>query len=163
MIRRLALTAGFAVLSAVAFAPKAHGQVAPAVTEPVTFEGTVGSVCTLTDPNPGVLVQAGDALVSRPIDGGESGSITVNCTGSNEVSVAAPTPVQVPPAFATPLSLKAELMENGNPFADSDTGATNSVAPGIDAVLGVDMEIISGSGFPAGVYEYDVEVTAAPN
>lgn len=164
MIRRLALAASFAVLGAVAFTPKAHGQAAPAANEPVPFSGTIGSVCTLTDPQPGTLAQQGDLLASS-VPGGAVGKVTVNCTGGNEVSVGVPSPVNVPQGFTpVPNSQRASLLENGNPFTDSFGAAPGSVTPGGDVVLDVDMEVINGGAvFPAGVYEYNVPVTAAPN
>ncbi len=163
MIRRLALTAGFAVLGAVAFAPKAHAQAAP-VTDTVRFEATIGSVCTLTDTQPGTLAQAGDQLVSDPdLGGGGSGKITVNCTGGNEVSVAAPAEVSVPTGF-TPIDLQSQLMQQDSTLVADSAGTTGSVSTdGSDVILDVDMQVISGSGFPPGTYEYDVEVTATPN
>ena len=69
MIRRLALTVGLAALGAVAFSPKAHGQVATPANEEVTFEGNVGDVCTLTDVEPGILAQDGDLLSAIQMTG----------------------------------------------------------------------------------------------
>ena len=162
MIRRLALTAGFAVLGAVAFAPSASAQVAD--TETVPFEATIGSTCTLSNPQQGDLVEAGDLLTSNPVEGGARGKIEVECTGNNVVSVAAPVVLQVPTGFTTvPNSEQARLFDSGTEIANSDTGTTGSVAPG-NATLEVEMEVIqNGSGFPPGLYQYDVEVTATPN
>ncbi|MEM7715569.1 MAG: hypothetical protein AAF349_18685 [Cyanobacteria bacterium P01_A01_bin.68] len=165
MIRRLALTVGFAILGAVAFSPKAHGQAATPANEEVTFEGNVGDVCTLTDVEPGTLGRSGDLLSANPNDGGSFGKVTVNCSGPNEVSVGAPSPVNVPSGFTpNPGSQQAALLEqNGNELATSN-GPSGAVTPGGDIILNVDMRVINGGGiFPSGVYEYNVPVTAAPN
>jgi hypothetical protein len=163
MIRRLALTAGFALLGAMALAPKAHAQAAPA-SETVPFEATLGSTCTLSNPLQGDLVEAGDLLTSDPLEGGARGKIDVECTGNNTVSVAAPVEVSVPAGLSTIAgSEQARLFDAGVEIADSDTGTTGSVAPG-NVTLEVEMQVIQdGAGFPPGLYQYDVEVTATPN
>ncbi|MEO0841425.1 MAG: hypothetical protein AAF063_21280 [Cyanobacteria bacterium J06643_5] len=163
MIRRLALTAGFAFIGAVAFTPKAHGQAAPAAAETVPFEATIGSVCTLSNPQQGDLVKAGDLLTSNPTDGGARGKIDVECTGGNTISVAAPVEVSVPTFSKVPGSEKARVFNAGTEIANSDANLTGSVAPG-NVTVEVEMEVIqNGPGFPPGVYQYNVEVTAAPN
>lgn len=168
MIRRLVLTTSFAILGAVAFAPKAQAQAADPVTEQVPFEANIGSVCTLSNPLQGDLVPAGDLLTSDPAEPGAArGKIDVECTGGNIISVAAPVAVQVPPGLSTvPNSEKARLFENGTaaPIADSENGITGTVTPGGITTLEVEMEVIqNGSGFPPGVYQYNVPVTATPN
>ena len=165
MIRRLALTVGLAALGAVAFSPKAHGQVATPANEEVTFEGNVGDVCTLTDVEPGILAQDGDLLSANPNDGGAFGKVTVNCSGPNEVSVGAPSPVNVPSGFTPdPGSQEAALLEQNGNVLTTNNAPSGTIPPGGDIILNVDMRVINGGGnFPSGVYEYNVPVTAAPN
>lgn len=168
MIRRLVLTASFAILGAMAFTSKAHAQAAAAADEMmVPFEAIIGSVCQLSNPIQGDLVQAGDALTSDPTTGGTRGKIDVECTGGNTISVAAPVAVSVPPGLSIiPGSEQARLFENGNPIsiADSDPGNTGTVIPGGAATLEVEMQVTQdGAGFPPGVYQYNVPVTATPN
>jgi hypothetical protein len=162
MIRRLALTAGFAILGAVAFAPKAHAQAAPE-TEMVPFKGTVGSVCTLSDPREGALVQLNDdTLSSFEVAGGKLGSITVNCTNNNTISVGAPDAVDPPNGF-NPVNSFADLTQNGSFFADT-SGLLSSVEPGVETVLDVGMSVENDTGaLPAGLYKFNVPVTATPN
>ena len=75
MIRRLALTAGFAILGAVAFAPSASAQTAPAE-EMVEFTGTVDSNCSFSGTTVGTLAAADEGkMLSSKVPGGSSGEI----------------------------------------------------------------------------------------
>ncbi len=159
MIRRLALTAGFAVLGAVAFAPSASAQVSD--TEDVPFTGTVGSVCTLSDPTPGTLALVeGDptTLSSTAIDG-VSGTVTVNCNSSSTIVTSVNDSPVVPEGFnaetvtVTLSSSDAGFTEAGGLLATSDT----------DVPLNVDLEVGSDAPLPEGSYEYTVTVTATPS
>lgn len=164
MIRRLLLTASFAILGAMAFTSKAHGQAAPDEMM-VPFEAIIGSVCQLSNPIQGNLVEAGGTLTSDPTETGAArGKIDVECTGANTISVAAPVAVQVPPGFSA-ASAQAALFEDGNPIAIADSiGNTGTVTTGSVATLEVEMQVTQGGGgFPPGVYQYNVPVTATPN
>ena len=163
MIRRLALTAGFAVLGAVAFAPKAHGQAAPAAQEDVMFEGTVGSVCTLSDPTPGTLalVDTDPSILSSETVGGESGTITVNCTGENQVSVTSVTAGEVPEGFTAQSAIAT--LSDGTNTTNSNAPTPLNVTNDADVPLDVDLVVESDTALPAGSYEYTVTVTATPS
>ena len=161
MIRRLALTAGFAVLGAVAFAPSASAQVADPVQEDVTFEGTVGSTCTLTPGRPGELMPGeNNSLDSFTMAEAQSGQLTVNCTGNNQISVTPPSPVTVPDGF-TADTLAALVSEAGTEVTSSGTPAA-PVTPGSEVLLDVDMVVGSNNPLPPGSYEYTVTVSATP-
>ncbi len=162
MIRRLALTAGFALLGAMALAPKAHAQTSDEMMVP--FSGTVGSVCTLSNPTPGTLALVdGDltTLDSTATDG-ISGSITVNCNGENQVSVTSVTAGEVPEGF-TAQSTIATLFDGTN-ITDNDTLTTPlNVTTDTDVPLDVDLRVESDTDLPEGLYEYNVTVTATPS
>lgn len=163
MIRRLALTAGFAVLGAMALAPKAHAQAAPA-TEMVPFAGSVGSVCTLSNPEPGILGltdPANPTVLDSEATDGQSGSITVNCSGENQVSVTEVTPGEVPEGF-TAQSTIAKLSDGINSTDNDASPDPLNVTNGSEVTLEVNLQVTSDTALPPGSYEYNVMVTAAP-
>ncbi|WP_414623113.1 hypothetical protein [Calothrix sp. CCY 0018] len=167
MIRRLALTAGFALLGAVAFAPNAHAQVAD--TEPVPFTGTVGSVCTLSNPQPGTLglvdVNTLDSNVpdSDP-SGGMSGSITVNCNSNSIISAVVDENPEVPEDFDVTTSTLAATLSSANAGFTSNTPSEASLtSSNTDVPVDVDLRVESTTPLPEGRYEYNVTVTASPN
>lgn len=176
MIRRLALTAGFAVLGAVAFAPDASAQTA----ETVPFAGTFGNTCTFIGTAQGTLAQDDpDHAWIEASDGtgigttGAAGTTTVNCTGGGSLSVAPPTKTGGPAAFDTEPTYA--VVFDGTNYTAAGTplnaGWTRPTAPltipaATDTALNVGMtagdEVFTG-GVPSGTYTYEVEVTAAPN
>ena len=166
MIRRLTLTAGLAVLSAVALTPKAQAQVAQPETEAVPFSGTVGSVCQFKDITPGTLAQRDPRTLESVFDPiapptGVPGRTTVNCTNGGEISVSTPTAVNVPSGFS-PQDLIAFVF-NGNQVADSNGSPPIIVTSDADVPLQVGMSVRANGSLPAGAYEYEVTVTASPN
>ena len=165
MIRRLVLTAGLTVLGAIALAPKAYAQVAaPAANEMVKFEGAVGSVCKFSGTKPGELYQVDPVTLDSDVPEGKSGGITVNCTGENQISVAAPMPVKVPTGFTADALLDAKISDGTNQTYAVDGPTTPlNVTPAVDVPLTVDMVVESTNPLPPGVYQYDVMLTATPN
>ena len=177
MIRRLALTAGFAVLGAVAFAPDASAQ----TTETVPFSGEFGSVCTFGDVQPGILAQEQSdrawVQASSDLPGisevGQSGQTTVNCTGEASLSVSTPVETSVPPTFSGQPTYAVVYDGTNttaagtpiNPGWDRPTAAL-TIPANTDVNLGVSMtagEENIGPGVPSGTYEYEVTLTATPN
>jgi len=161
MIRRLALTAGFAILGAVAFAPKAQAQNAAPSEETIMFSGTVGAVCTFSDTNPGTLSEFTGGLTTNPQGGGTSGETTVTCTGdNNDISVAAPRRIKAPANFQG--SSEAFVSYNQD-TANSNGGPSFVKVPAGEATLQVNMEVQSNGPVPPGAYEYEVTLTAVSN
>lgn len=162
MIRRLALTAGLAVISAIALAPKAHAQVAAGpANETVEFSGTVGSTCQFSGTKAGVLGASPNGMATKEV--GTSGETTVNCTGGGEVSVSPPRKSDAPTNFtAAPGSLKAYISDPQGETRNSDSPEPLQVLPGANVLLKVDMEVGSEGTLPPGVYEYEVTLTATP-
>lgn len=176
MIRRLALTAGFAVLGAVAFAPSASAQTA----ETVPFEGTFGGTCTFSATTQGTLAQLdpNDEWFEAS-DGtgigttGAAGTTTVNCTSGGSLSVTAPTKTGGPAAFDTEPTYA--VVFDGTNYTAAGTplnaGWNRPTAPlnipvAADTTLNVGMtagQDNNGAGVPSGTYTYEVEVTATPN
>lgn len=157
MMRRLALTGVLTVLSVMALAPKAQAQLA--TDQPVTFEGTVGSVCTFDMTEGGILAEDENGDLSTFADGGESGTTTVNCTAGGDITVAPPQPMEVPNGFtgeATAIVFDPENLENS---VDSDGDGTLQVSAG-DFDLDVDMAVVPDEELLPGTYEYEVVVTA---
>jgi hypothetical protein len=86
--RRLALVAGVAALSAVAFSPKAQAQTAN-----VDFSGTVPATCTVISANPGTLAMVSDSQYTAynypgdSIGVGVAGNIKINCNAGTTFTV----------------------------------------------------------------------------
>ncbi len=185
MIRRLVLTAGLAVLGAVAFTPKAHAQTADAqpqtgtASETVPFSGTVGSTCAFTNTQPGILepdqipsyVTANNTI----FDGqGTTGKTTVNCTNGASITVAQPNPIKVPPGFSP--SVTQAVVSNGETVISSpgpkfDGGSWSQVGTNLPITAGEDVALDvgmiagedNGPAIPSGMYEYEVTLTATPD
>lgn len=169
MIRRLALTASFAVLGAVAVAPKAQAQAAAPATETIQFNGAIGSVCTFKNTTAGVLVDlAGIDLTTAPDEGGTEGETTVNCTSSsNSITVSEPRQIQAPPDFVERVGRSvSEVSYNGQSAQSlSASGpATSLQVPAGDSTLKVSVFVrTEDDNVPPGIYQYEVDVTATPN
>ena len=162
MIRRLALTAGFAILGAMALAPKAHAQTAAPSEEKVMFNGTVGAVCTFSGTKPGTLAQFPSGLTTDSQGGGTEGETIVTCTGdNNNITVAAPRKVKAPANFQG----SSIAFVSYGPQSISSDGSPNSLqVPAGDATLQVGMQVDSNGGaLPPGAYEYEVTLTAVSN
>lgn len=185
MIRRLALTAGFAILGAVAFAPNVQAQTADdqpqtgTASETVPFSGTVGSTCAFTNTQPGILEP--DSIPSyvtanNTIFGGQgtTGKTTVNCSNGASITVAEPNPIQVPPGFNP--SVNQAIVSNGETVISSpgpkfDGGSWSQVGSNLPITAGTDVPLdvgmIAGEKFgpaiPSGTYEYEVTLTATPD
>ena len=105
MRRRLALVSTLAVLSAVAFAPKAGAQAVPA-TQNVDFTANLAGTCTFTGTTAGTLAVNGpfrnwlEASSAR----GTRGQTTVNCTSGGQLAVSLPVLVTGPAGY-TPSAL----------------------------------------------------------
>ncbi|MEA5583595.1 hypothetical protein VB620_19910 [Nodularia harveyana UHCC-0300] len=81
--RRLALVSGFAVLSAVAFSPKAQAQNAN-----VDFAGTVAVSCSINTATNGALAPFGpNQLFADPDFSGTAGNINVTCGNGTTFTV----------------------------------------------------------------------------
>lgn len=183
MIRRLALTAGFAILGAVAFAPNVQAQTATA-SETVPFSGTVGSACTFTNTQPGTLEAPGDTptFIAGNVGvfsegNGTAGQTTVNCSGGGSLTVAQPNPINVPPGF-NPAVMQAIVATEtdvspylSSPGARFDGGSWSQVTPTLTIPTGEDLALQvamvagerNGPVIPSGMYEYEVTLTATPN
>ncbi len=190
MIRRLALTAGFAILGAVAFAPNVQAQTADAqpqtatASETVPFSGTVGSACTFTNTQPGTLEAPGatPTFIAGNVGvfsegNGTAGQTTVNCSGGGSLTVAQPNPINVPPGFnpAVTQAIIAVTTDTA-PYTSSpgprfDGGSWSQVQASLTIPTGQDLPLQvgmiagerNGSVIPSGIYEYEVTLTATPN
>lgn len=197
MIRRLALTAGFAILGAVAFAPNAHAQTADADAQPQTatesetvpFSGTVGSTCTFTNTQRGILEASGTnssgaspTYVTANVGvfsqgNGTAGQTTVNCSGGGSLTVAQPNPINVPSGFNPSVTQAIVAVTTDTaPYTSSpgsrfDPGSWSQVQAALTIPTGQDVPLqvgmIAGEKFgsviPSGMYEYEVTLTATPN
>jgi hypothetical protein len=176
--RRIALVSGLAVLSAVAFAPKAG---AVPTNQDVNFDATITGVCTFTGTTPGTLVQ--DSPINSWLEAsngtligtiGTTGETTVKCTSGGQLSVAAPVKVSAPPSFTS--SVNHAVVYDST--AGAYTSAGTALNPGwvksttaltiplnTDRILKVGM--LTGenlqNGLPSGYYNYTVTLTATPN
>jgi len=177
MIRRLALVSGLAVLSAVAFAPKAG---AVQTTQDVTFGGTIVALCAFTGTTAGVLAnQANNAWVEGSNGGigtiGTAASTTVKCTSGGQLAVSAPVKVAAPATFVD--TIKQAVVSDGTNYTSStgtpfDSGTWNhpttaltipaniNVPLKVSAVIGVNS---TTGGVPVGTYTYKATLTATPN
>jgi hypothetical protein len=176
--RRLAVVSGLAVLSAVAFAPKAGAQ-----TVDINFSGTVTGTCAFSGTTNGSLGQYMptapfvEATNGTPIGNtGTTGTTTVNCTTGGQVTVAAPVKVAAPTGFTdtTKHAVVYDVATNVNTSATVGTpiwinGISTSpltIPANTNRTLRVGMLVgVPGStgGVPAGTYNYKVTLTATPN
>lgn len=161
MIRRLALTAGFAVLGAVAFAPNASAQ---AVDETVQFTGTVESSCSFTPAEAGVLALSDAKTLTSTATEGTAGTTSVNCSTGGIISVAEPVPQGETPTGDFILTASVSNAIDSTLSADSDNPDSSfDVNAGEEVGLNVDMTVSDTENLPAGDYTYEVTVTATPN
>lgn len=180
MIRRLALTAGFAILGAVAFAPNAQAQDA---TQDVIFNGTIADICTFSSVTNGTLEQANRQdqwLESNQIflgEDGTSGSATLNCSQAASLTTSAPVQNEAPAGFNS--TTETAVARVGTNFTSaSSNGAfddgswSRSEAPiAIEADTPTEIEVgmiagnaaKEGPAIPAGDYQFTVTLTASPN
>ncbi|MEO1432297.1 MAG: hypothetical protein AAFV71_25170 [Cyanobacteria bacterium J06633_8] len=189
MIRRYLLTAGLAILGTVAFAPNAQAQTANppsqngSASETVPFSGTVGSACTFSETQPGILEAPGSStFVSGNVGvfsggNGTAGQTTVNCTNGGSLTVAQPNPINVPPGFNPAVTQAIVATETDKaPYLSSpgprfDGGSWSQVIPTLDIAPGADLPLQvamiagerGGPVIPSGNYEYEVVLTATPN
>jgi hypothetical protein len=162
---RFALISSLAVLGAVTFAPKASAQTN------FPFEGDVTETCAFdAAPTQGVLVQAtttinNDTLTST---GGTASTadLTCNTTASN-LTIAVPVANGAP---ATTLTLTASsATADGQDFngaaVNLDTDGTTTAVVGIvnSVEFTVNMTFQADATIPAGTYNFNVPLTAAPN
>ncbi len=158
MLRRSLCVSALILAGTLGFASSAKAQTAD-----VPFAGIVGTSCILI-PTPGVLVpNAGDtALSSSEGTGATSGTVTINCSGNTDVSVAQPVIVTVP-TDADSAVLASTLTVGGNSISGIAADILTLVFPGLPVVADVDMTATLAGGLPAGAYSYSVTVTAVPD
>ncbi|WP_028034835.1 hypothetical protein [Chelativorans sp. J32] len=136
---------------------------AAAVTETMTFSGTVNPVCTITIDSPGVLVPDATLvqLSTRQV-GGTAGMATIQTTGSSfNVSTTAPSAFTSAPAGADANVTFAALYSATGATTLSDVpGATPSPLGQGTTTLNVNLTAMKSSGtFPDGEYSADLVVT----
>jgi hypothetical protein len=183
MIRRLALTVGCIALSAVAFSGKAQAQVAPAATQDINFNGTIGSVCLFTNAVDGALAQGN--LTDEWVEGAggipgagtaaSAGTVTLRCTGGGQLATSVP--VGTAPAGFTPSVLQS-IVYDGTSYTSANTGgnfdtglwnqSTTPLTVPVNTPVDLAVGMVAGTNatvnsVPAGTYSYTVTLTATPN
>ncbi|MCJ8278400.1 MAG: hypothetical protein MJK14_00205 [Rivularia sp. ALOHA_DT_140] len=172
MIRRLALTAGFAILGTLSFAPNANAQTvdtgkAPS-TEMIPFSGKVESSCEF-NPNggaakPGTLkLDNGGRTLSSTV--GTAGGTIIVCYGPTTGTISVGTPMKGTKTPAGDLDVMAEVKDGKGGTATSEQSTSSFEIPSDEEVnLSVDMTVTTAEKrLPAGEYSYDVPVTVTPN
>ena len=162
--------AGIAVSATGAFA-----QAAPPANETVNFSGTVGSVCLFSNVVDGVLeLDGGGFLIADPVGApgsggmGTPGSVDLECTGDVDVFVSAPQDNASSFDILTGAPMAEAMVEvpsRGRSAVGNNQGFSNSTGPMIgplNETLSVGMFLDAGQQIPAGAYNYEVVVTAAP-
>jgi len=173
MIRRLFLTSGLVLASAVAFSPKAFAQ-----SVDVQFTANVGPECSFATPIPGTLVMnsptpgpvpPGPGNLSSLAPGGVSGEVDVSCNTNADLQISdvrfvsfTPTnpPDPLEPPFQPPLP---GFME-----ARATTPTDQALGPGGLLPLAVGNQTVevdmwtNDPVFEAGIYEYAVTLTIVP-
>jgi hypothetical protein len=175
-IKSVLRVAGLAIVGAVAAASQTHAQ-----TVNVPFDGNILNTCTFGAPVAGVLAKSGNAVTVEGaggipgLTGGTAGSVTLDCLGGGNVTVAAPVVVAVPAGFNPAVSqaivrlgTTANYTSNGGPYDNGgwDKPQTALAVPAGAQTLTVGM--IAGTpgstgAIPFGNYGYTVTLTAAPN
>jgi hypothetical protein len=122
--RRLALVAGVATLSAVAFSPKAQAQTAN-----VDFNGSIGSACIINSVSNGTLANVDSKTLEATSLNGTPGSINVTCTNGTTFTV-------------------TDITDNGSSLTTGTyaTGINSIVADVKDGNLGITGATISPDG-----------------
>jgi len=146
-----------ATLLAAAAAP------AGAVTETMTFSGTIAPVCTITVDSPGVMApDSALAELSTTQAGGSAGVATIQTSGTSfNVSTTAPSTFSTAPAGADANVTFASLYSATGATTLTDVaGATPSPLGQGTTTLNVDLTATKSSGtFPDGSYSADLVVT----
>ncbi|MTJ53533.1 hypothetical protein FJR38_13215 [Anabaena sp. UHCC 0253] len=177
-MRRLALVAGVATLSAVAFSPKAQ-----ALDENVDFSGNIPTICNFNSTQNGLLEPDGNSERMEGSNGsvpgfniGIAGETSLNCNGAALVSVSTPARLSAPAGFNDP-NRQALLYDTGtssvvtSASVGTDLWTSNptspfSIAANTNYTFRIPMNAgnagSSGNVVP-GIYQYRVTVTAAPN
>jgi hypothetical protein len=178
MLRRLAFVSCFAVLGAVALAPKAGAQ------QVVDFGGTVPSVCTFGTPVAGILAQnpavndsieASGGITSGSV--GTAATVSLDCTLGGKLSVGDPVQVSAPPGWVP--TVQQAVVENfttpditsspgafgggfwvGQPTADLTIPPVTSQSLKVGMVAGTNTN--TGLVVKAGIYAYTVTLTVGP-
>ena len=177
--RRLAVVSGLAVLSAVAFAPKAGAQ-----TVDIDFSGTVTGNCAFTGTTAGAIGQQNN----NPWVEGAGGlpgmdatysaaTTTVNCISGGTVSVSEPVQVAAPAGFVDTVKQALVYDATANAYTSAggpfDGGGWNkpttplTIPANTNRDLKVGLVIgennLGAGAPPAGTYNYRVTLTATPN
>ena len=185
MIRRLALIGSVAVLSAVAFAPKAQAQ-----TQDIDFGVTINNNCIFSGVTTGNLAQngaSGQWLESSSGLGGIGARIggvavaQISCPAGGTLAVGLPVKMAAPAAFVD--TAKQAMVFNGFNYTTTGSGGSGTgglfddgdwqkpTAPltipsggAVNYTVGMVVGVkASGGGLPAGNYQYRVTLTATPN
>lgn len=156
MLRASLATAACLAATATVLAPEAKAQ-----TQTVTFSGTVPASCTFTPPTAGVLdLDATGNILSSTEGTGAAATTDVTCTASGGVvSITAPTlTAGTDPGF----TLTSTVATPADGTADSG-GTTVTLSTAVTgATFTVNMAADAGAAVPAGVYDFEVDVTIAP-
>ncbi|MTJ12173.1 hypothetical protein FJR11_06100 [Anabaena sp. UHCC 0187] len=145
-LRRLALVAGVAALSAIAFSPKAQAQTAN-----VDFSGSIGPACIINSVTNGTLVPVGTQILAANSAFGTPGNINVTCTNGTTFTITGITDngsSLTTGTYATGISLiAAQILDVG-------AGGTDPLGNPMDltvAIAQVSPDGNNGIGFPVGV------------
>lgn len=180
-LHKLTIASGLAVLSAIAFAPQA---LADPVTIDTEFEGIVGTVCTFTNLENGILAKDDDnddqwwleaSAGTNAGNLGQAAKVTINCNTGGTVTVAQPVKLTAPATFNGNIAHAVVYRPDGQ-FTTSGTRESFNWWPNDteelqipnaqDLTLRIAMIVGDNQGFqpvPNGVYRYKVTITATPN
>ena len=153
---KTALVAGLLAISGSSFAASS--------TVTTTFTGTVPNTCSMVTGTVGVLVLSGGNVMTTV--GGTKGTFTLTCTGTANMSIAAP----VPAAGTIALTNTASLTKKSNLYAATaptvaiatGDGVTNATSQP-SGTYNVDMSFISLTALAPGSYAASVITTVTPN
>jgi hypothetical protein len=158
MLRRSLCVSAVILAGVVGFAGSAKAQ-----SVDVPFAGTILNSCVLVPvATGGTLIPNDDGTVlsSSEGTGAVSGQVTITCTGGGSVSVAEPVATLVTPTDGITLASTLEL--DGETLVGGVLGSL-PIPVLTPVVATVDMTATRASGLPAGVYTYNVLVTATPD
>jgi hypothetical protein len=141
----------------------------PAHAATVTFEGTVGSGCTITLDTDGALAITADrqALTSELLSGGVPATVTVVATANTQLHVSAP----VLTASGAGYNVGTQTLQVaytglfGLTLIDrafGTAGGDHGILALIPSILTINNRILNTSGFPAGTYRTQTTVTCGP-
>lgn len=164
MTNKLSRLAG-AAIAATVLLPSLADQAAAQnlATATIEFDGTVGTTCTFSSAQDGVLApNASNTELNSTSGTGASAQLTVNANAGVELSFSAPSLVQKPTSYTGAPTMRLRVTgTTGGQLAPFDSGARTVGISYPGDQLTIDATATDSQAFPAGNYTIQTVVTCA--